>query len=134
MEEEFKKNGQERRWNSPHWKTNSLSMDGRKKKIMNCLNFARVCKRKKNSNCSKLVQYILYKSQNIKARSLGHGKHFVLQKSNFSWKKNCWILNPVVCLLTPDGLVRADQIVEIKCLYAAYRLQLTPEEATKKRK
>ena len=32
----------------------------------------------------------------------------------------------------PDGLVGADKIVEIKCPYAAYRLQLTPEEASKK--
>ena len=30
----------------------------------------------------------------------------------------------------PDGLLGAEKIVEIKCSYAAYRLQLTPEEKT----
>lgn len=88
------------------------------------------------------MKSILYRSC-ISAKSVQHRKHFEniavkeLEELLGQEIKSCGLfVDPVDNFLgaSPDGVVDEDTIVEIKCPYTSYKLQLTPEEAIQQKK
>ena len=117
---------------------NGLWMEERRK-LVTASNFAKICKRKKNRDTSKLVQNILYSSRNLgNIASIRHGKDHedeaitVLENVEKIKIKKCGIFihkrYPFIGA-SPDGLVGDDTIVEIKCPYATFKSEMTIEEA-----
>lgn len=113
-----------------------------RRKLLTASWFARVCKRRANTNCASLVKQILYGNDLSNVPSIKHGRtneHTALQELKCALNLNiqeCGLfIDDEFSFLgaTPDGKCELG-IVEVKCPSSAYNLKLDPEEAIKQKK
>lgn len=110
-----------------------------RRNILTASNFGRVCKMRPTTGCESLVKQILYTAFDCEAMEYGRNNEELAREdlaSRIGEKiTKCGLFidrnNPFLGA-SPDGLVKDDSIVEIKCPSSAR--ELSPDDAVKKRK
>ena len=113
---------------SKKWKTERC-------KRIHSSNFGRICKATEKTNFNALADS-LQVVKNISSKPTSHGrkyeksaiKHYTKTTGNKVTKSGIHVSAQYPFLgCSPDGLVRRDGIVEVKCPYVAYKQKITPK-------